>query len=107
MKPIDFRNATFADLEARLPGLRWAVLEAWRKHGPATTAEIAERSGINVLNVRPRTNELHHQLGYLCLHEQQPVPGEATYRVRTHAEHMAWLTLQAREAANPQRQLAL
>jgi hypothetical protein len=91
MKPIDFRNATFADVRNRIIGQRYSVLEAWRVHGPGTTAELAARSGLSILTLRPRTTELV-QLGYVMLCEEQRPGHEGTYRVRTDDELVTWLT---------------
>ena len=90
MTPIDFRNATFADLQARLPGGRTAVLAAWIKYGPGTTAVVAARAQISILTFRPRTTELL-QLGFVCLSEEQRYRGQALYRARTDAEISTWL----------------
>ena len=91
MKPIDFRIATFADLQERLQGQRAVVLAAWVTHGPGTTAEVCARAGISILSFRPRTTELF-QLGFIRLAEQQPVKGEGVYVAREYAEHVAWFT---------------
>lgn len=99
MKPIDFRNATFADLGCRIAGQRASALEAWRVHGPATTAELAQRSGLSILTLRPRTTELV-QLGYVVLCDQQPAGHEGLYRVRSEEELAAWFTAQ-QAAAQP------
>jgi hypothetical protein len=106
MKPIDFRNETFADLQGRIAGLRAVVLDAWRKHGPCTTEELAERSEISILSLRPRTTELY-QLGFLTLAEDQERKGEGRYRARTEAELDRWFHQQRREALLEQRELAL
>lgn len=106
MKPIDFRNATFEQVQLRIEGQRAAVMRAWHAHGPGTTKQLAEASGLSILTLRPRTTELV-ELGFVVLAEAQPVKGEGTYRVRTTAEHLAWLNEQARAARNPQRELAL
>ncbi len=90
MKPIDFRNVTFAELQARLAGGRAAVLAAWNRYGPGTTAVVAARAQISILTFRPRTTELL-QLGFLGLAEQQRTHGEGTYRSRTDAEVATWL----------------
>ena len=58
MKPVDLRNATFAGLRQRLDGQRRDVYTAWVTHGPGTTREIAEKCGIDLLTLRPRTTEL-------------------------------------------------
>lgn len=89
MKPIDLRNATFADLQGRIAGQRAAVLEAWRVHGPATTAELSRLSGISILTLRPRTTELV-QLGYVVLSAEGKHAHEGVYRIRTEAELAEW-----------------
>lgn len=58
MEPIDFRNTTFDALKDRLQAMMLTVLAALRQHGPATTQELADKSGLNVLNVRPRVTDL-------------------------------------------------
>lgn len=90
MKPIDFRNATFDELKSRLAGGRAAVLTAWLRHGPGTTAVIAARAQISILSFRPRTTELL-QLGFIGLAEEQRYRGQAIYRARTDAEVATWL----------------
>lgn len=87
MKPIDYRNATYADLSDQLKGMRHTVLEAWRTHGPATTERLAELSGLSILTLRPRTTELF-QLGFVVLDESSPKPtgGGAVYRAATPQE---------------------
>jgi hypothetical protein len=66
MKPIDLRNATWNEVREQLAGRMLVVYEAWQKHGPGTTREIAERSGLDLLTVRPRTTELY-QLNFVAL----------------------------------------
>ena len=66
MKPVDYRNATFAEVQSRIEGDRARVLEAWRLHGPCTTEDLAQRSGIDLLTLRPRNTELV-QLGLVIL----------------------------------------
>lgn len=102
MKPVDFRNATFESLAAFIVGQRERVFHAWGQHGPCTTRDLATRSGIDLLGVRPRTNELV-MLGFVRLAEKQPAKGEGTYRVATPEELAAFL----HEARNPQREFAL
>lgn len=83
MKPIDYRNATFADLQERLAGDRERVLAAWRKHGPCTTEDLAALSGIPLLTLRPRNTELV-QLGFVVLAGGNKRSG--VYRAATDAE---------------------
>lgn len=59
MKPVDYRNQAFEDLEKRgRSGIRGKVYAGYQVHGPCTTRELAERIGICILTVRPRTTEL-------------------------------------------------
>ncbi len=58
MKPIDFRNATWQEIQGKLSGQRRLIYEAWLLHGPCTTRELAHKSGLSILTVRPRTTEL-------------------------------------------------
>lgn len=106
MKPVDFRNATFADLRDRLAGQRALALAVWRTHGPGTTQQVADRAGMSVLSFRPRSTELG-QLGYICLADTQPSKGEGVYRARTPEEHAAWFAAEQSTARDPQRQLPL
>ncbi len=107
MNPVDFRNLTFADLKARgLEGLRGRVLAAWVAHGPATTRQLAERAGIDVLSVRPRTTELL-ELGLVRLAEVQPLKGEGTYRAATEGEAFDHLKRAQAYALEGQRTLPL
>ena len=105
MKPIDFRNETFASIQNRIAGSRAAVLAAWKTHGPCTTEELAERSGLSILSLRPRTTELL-DLGFVRLNEDQAAKGEGTYRACTYSEHMAWFTEQQRAASTSQREIS-
>jgi hypothetical protein len=67
MKPIDYRNDTWEMVQGRmLADERYKVWQAFRHHGPGTTREVATRSGIDLLNLRPRATELY-QLGFLIL----------------------------------------
>lgn len=70
MKPEDFRNATWDQIQERIEGLRLAVYTAWQQHGPGTTREVAARSQIDILTFRPRSTELY-QLGLLRLVERE------------------------------------
>lgn len=105
MKPVDFRNETFDQVRGRVEGQRAAVLGAWAMHGPCTTRELAEKTGLSILTLRPRTTELV-ELGFVRLAESQLVKGEGTYRAATPAEAAA--TFRAAQVAvlNPQTELA-
>lgn len=92
MKPFDFRNATWSDLQATVQGRRLAVLAAWREHGPGTTRAVALKAGMDILAFRPRTTELY-QLGLIDLaptaHGTRNTEHEGIYRALTEAEAMA------------------
>jgi hypothetical protein len=60
MRPVDFRNFTWAQVQEHIGDDMRRVHEAWRVHGPGTTREVAERSGISLLTFRPRTTDLYH-----------------------------------------------
>jgi hypothetical protein len=96
VKPIDFRDATWVDIQTRLNGLRLRTLLALQKHGPCTTRALAAVCSADVLTIRPRVTELI-QLGLVQL-----VPGETrnhqgVYRALPAAETEA-LFIQRRAA---------
>jgi len=64
MKSIDYRNATWEEIKNNLVGLRMEVYRAWCHFGPGTTRQIAERSGLSILTLCPRSTELY-QMGLL------------------------------------------
>jgi predicted transcriptional regulator len=66
MKPVDIRNANWAEIEGRIEGDRREVYETMRRTGPATTRTLAERMQLDPLSVRPRVTELY-QLGLVIL----------------------------------------
>jgi len=66
MRPIDYRNETFAAIQTRLTGDRLRVLEGYRTYGPCSSRELSARLPMSILTVRPRTTELY-QLGFLIL----------------------------------------
>jgi len=119
MKPIDYRHETWERLQTRLHGQRLAALHAWRTHGPGTTRQVAQRSGLDLLTLRPRTTELY-QLGLVALvapatttatatHPTPPTPHEGTYRALDPAEaHALFTTRRTTALGTPtQRELAL
>ena len=85
MKPVDYRNDSWSDLQARVAGLRLTVYEALLQHGPCTTRELARRSGVDILTVRPRVTELF-QLGWVVVVDAAAVGHEGAYRALTEAE---------------------
>ena len=105
MDPVDFRNATFASLQAKLAGQRAVVLQAWRAYGPGTTAEVSERADLSILTFRPRTTELV-ELGFVRLADDAGRKNCGVYRVRTPDEQRAWLAAQQIDARPGQRMLS-
>jgi DNA-binding MarR family transcriptional regulator len=84
MEPIDYRNATFEELKSRLNETRIKVYHALQTHGPCTTRQLAEKSGIDILSVRPRVTDLM-QLGYAELAFIEKAVGEKPGRsLRRH-----------------------
>ena len=94
MKPIDLRDHNWQSLRDRLflSAARSEVYTWLAAHGPATTTQIAEGTGLKLLTVRPRVTELQ-QHGFLVLVADAPrIPGirEGVYQVRTPDEFAAW-----------------
>ncbi len=58
MKPVDYRNETWADIQDRLNGDRMAVYLALSRVGPCTTIDLAAAMDKPVTSVRPRETEL-------------------------------------------------
>jgi len=58
MKPVDFRNAAWSEIEGRLTGLRRAVWQGLVVHGPSTARALASEMGMDLLTVAPRLTEL-------------------------------------------------
>lgn len=58
MKPTDIRNENWEAIQTRITGKRREVYEAFLKGPAATTEQMAARSGINLLTLRPRVTEL-------------------------------------------------
>ena len=110
MKAIDYRNATWNELRDHLHGHRASCYEAYLDHGPGTTRQIAEASGIDLLTLRPRTTELL-QLGFLELVPEPDRPEkhrskEGTYRALPMAAAEG-LFLRRQHEATRETQLAL
>lgn len=103
MKPIDLRNANFADLKPLLTAQREAVHRTWLAHGPGTTREVATRAGMDLLSFRPRSTELF-QLGLLALDGHAGHDG--IYAARDLAAWEEYLAAQ-RPAVSGQQNLAL
>lgn len=83
MNAAEIRDLNFEQLKDRLEGLRAAVHSALQLHGPCTTRELAARSGIDLLSVRPRVTELV-ELGFAeCTRREG---GEGVYRALGYTE---------------------
>lgn len=114
MKPIDFRNATFAELRGHLVKKREAVWLDWQayeiRHGTAgaTTRQVCLWAGRDILQFRPRCTELF-QMGALKLGTQNAEPGtqnrEGVYVLRSMPEWEAWCAEQRAHATSGQQQL--
>ena len=90
MKPIDLRNATWLDVQAHITEDLVRVHLAYQAHGPGTTREIAQKSGISLFTFRPRTTDLY-KLGLVVLVDTVAAEGIYAYRDRTAAEiSLAW-----------------
>jgi len=105
MKPVDFRNETFAEIYERCEGDRLAVLEALKKHGPCTTRQLAAAMEWDILTVRPRVTELA-QIGAV---EACDAHGhEGVYRARMLGEWMDEVrSRNTRETVGEQMQMQL
>ena len=79
MKPIDYRNETWKDVEARVDLLRREVYLALEKHGPCTTRALALACGIDLLTVRPRISELY-SIGLVELSNPENRGSEGIYQ---------------------------
>ena len=87
MKPVDYRNETWEQIEGRVSGMRARVYDAWWRYGPCTTRELADRAGLDILEVRPRTTELV-QLGLVDLAGEERGT-EGRYRAMRRQEQLA------------------
>ena len=87
MKPVDIRNANWVSLRSSLAGRLAEVYTAWVVHGRGTTRQLADASGIDLLNVRPRTTDLV-TLGLVELVDRHD--GEGIYRAVSQSEWHAW-----------------
>jgi hypothetical protein len=79
MKPIDYRNETWGQVQERVDATRKEVYYAFLDHGACTTRQLALKSGIDLLTLRPRVTELH-QLGLVELADPEAGGSEGVYR---------------------------
>jgi hypothetical protein len=95
MKTIDIRRENFEAIFARVEGLRALCWFALAKHGPGTTRQIAEWTGLDLLTVRPRVTELC-DLGFAYLADKHK--REGVYAARDYAQAQAWHAAQRADA---------
>lgn len=91
MPPAELRNHNFDTLRASLAARCAEVYAAFVQFGPGTTKQLAERSGIDLLTLRPRTTNLK-QLGLLECVDCAILSGKAhgIYAVRRPQDWLAW-----------------
>lgn len=70
MKPVDYRNETWSDIQGRLIDDRMEAYMGLIRHGPCTTRVLAERMGWDILRLRPRVTDLF-QIGFAELADQE------------------------------------
>jgi hypothetical protein len=88
--PIDIRNATWDEVLTHVSDDMLRVHRAWQEFGPGTTRQVAERAGISLLTLRPRTTELY-QLGLVECVGEEKANGIYEYRSEAQAEaSKAW-----------------
>lgn len=95
MKPADYRNLTWREVLTHVQGDMLRVHDAWLRHGPGTTREVAQRAGISIFTFRPRTTDLY-KLGLV-----EVVPSDAKGEGR-----YAWRSCNAAEASGVWRERA-
>lgn len=103
MKPVDIRNETWADIQARLSEDRMTVYNGLLLHGPASTRGLARTLGMDVLSVRPRCTELL-QLGLVELRGKDQDGG--VYAALPFAE-ARWRFENAKKAAEEEQMVLL
>ena len=104
MKPIDFRNETFADIYSRLNDDRQAVYRKMMSIGDSTTRDLAKAMDMDILAVRPRVTELY-QLGAVDLVDRHG--HEGVYRARSQGDWMLWFGRQKNHDTNEQTLLEI
>jgi len=102
LTPSEIRDRDFAQLRGGLREWCVRVYAAFDKFGPGTTRQVAERSGIALLTLRPRACELYAEGWLECVRREghegvyqalTPVERAARDQAKTaakdHAEQMA------------------
>jgi DNA-binding transcriptional ArsR family regulator len=85
------RDETYESVRAALPALRARVLDALEILGRATGYELAERTGLGILTVRPRLTELSQAgLVVACGRVRRGRISETIWRVASKQEWLQW-----------------
>lgn len=100
LTPREIRDRDFAQLRGRLPEMCVKVYAAFDKFGPGTTREVAERSGIDLLSLRPRACDLVAEGWLECVMRRDR---EGVYRALTPVERAALCGLKARAPARAEQ----
>lgn len=101
MNPAALRNLTWQEVKTHLTADMLRVRAAWRDHGPGTTREVARRSGISILTLRPRTTDLYH-LGLVDCIGRSGTSGIYQFRTAAQArEAQAWRTERRPQTQEP------
>ena len=101
MNPAALRNLTWQEVKTHLTADMLRVRAAWRDHGPGTTREVARRSGISILTLRPRTTDLYH-LGLVDCIGRAGTSGIYQFRTAAQARAaQAWRTERRPQTQEP------
>lgn len=105
MKPVDFRNETWAEVQQRVQSgeERSQVWMALLEHGPATTRELADAMGWTLENVRPRVTELY-QAGFVVTTGERRQKGGVYRALRLDDAHRQFEQTR-KELCEPQMEL--
>ena len=87
LNTTEIRRMNFEAIFAQVNSLRFAAWGAVMRYGPGTTREIADRSGLDLLTLRPRITELL-ALGFVELVGR--AGREGIYKGRNYAEARQW-----------------
>jgi hypothetical protein len=85
LKPAELRNLTWKEVREHVSDDMQRVHRAWADHGPGTTREVAEKSGLSLLTLRPRTTDLY-QVGLVECVDRRGGEGVYSYRSEEQAE---------------------
>jgi hypothetical protein len=90
LRPAQLRNLTWKEVRVHVSDDMQRVHRAWAEHGPGTTREVADKSGLSLLTLRPRTTDLY-QVGMVECVDRRGGQGVYAYRSETEAEAaQAW-----------------